>query len=207
MSLAQALPQANLWMLQARSDLRVAKRLLGLWPIDEGVMVALLENVPAYLALERGDLGCHIAAACAQCMEKSIKGYLIANGTTPRLDHRPHLYIPRLLGNTEGDRLLRHKNHYAKLSGLLTTAVRGAINELFTMTPGGGGERRTDVPNTEYPWKDDPNEGYRHTPYAHEQFASRGRVNDWYVHTNAVYGGLSKLVLALASGPGAAGHG
>lgn len=125
--------EAKPWFTQAESDLRTANA---------------LRTVPDPMISD--DVGCHVAAMCAQAIEKSIKGYVIINGATPSLDHRPDKYLPLLL--TKGDPLLRHKDHHAHLSKLFDTDTRHAVKALLELTPGGQG-RRTDVPNTEYPWQ------------------------------------------------------
>ncbi len=127
--------EAKPWFTQAESDLRTANALRG---------------APEPMLSQ--DAGCHVAAMCAQAIEKSIKGYVIANGATPSLDHRPDKYLPLLL--TKGDPLLRHQDHYAYLSKLFDSTTRHDIKVLLELTPGGQGNR-TDVPNTEYPWKID----------------------------------------------------
>lgn len=125
--------EARVWFAQARSDYRAATALLA----QPGGM-------------QPEDVGCHVAAMCAQAIEKSIKGYLIVSGHAPALDHRPDKYLALLL--TKGGRLLRYGRHYPRLSKLFGPPTKHHIRELFDLTPGGKG-KRTDLPNTEYPWQ------------------------------------------------------
>jgi hypothetical protein len=91
-------PRARAWAEQAESDARTAE--------------ALLERPPPMRA---DDVGCHVAAMCAQAVEKSIKGYVILNRGTPKLSHRADKYLPLLLGRSP---LLRCKDHHSTLSTL-----------------------------------------------------------------------------------------
>ena len=125
--------EAKPWFAQAKSDLRTAEA---------------LRTGPEPMLPD--DVGCHVTAMCAQAIEKSIKGYVIVNGATPSLNHRPDKYLPQLL--TKGDPLLRYRDHHSYLSKLFDTDTRHFIEVLFEQTPGGQGSR-TDVPNTEYPWQ------------------------------------------------------
>lgn len=52
-----AVNEAKTWFAQAASDLRTATALLGAPP-----------------PVDKADVGCHVAAMCAQTIEKSIKG-------------------------------------------------------------------------------------------------------------------------------------
>ena len=125
--------EAKPWFDQAKSDLRTA---------------TALRTAPSPIIFD--DVGCHVSAMCAQVVEKSIKGYVIVNGATPSLNHRPDKYLPLLL--IKDNPLLRHRDHHAHLSKLFDSTTKHAVKALFELTPGGK-DRRTDVPNTEYPWQ------------------------------------------------------
>ncbi len=94
------------------------------------------------------DVGCHVAALCAQAIEKSLKGYVYLNGATPAFDHRPDKYVVALL---RGEPLLSYADHRAKLSKLFDATTKEIVTKLLDLTPGGLGNRN-DVANTEYPW-------------------------------------------------------
>lgn len=131
---------------------------------------------------------------CAQAIEKSIKGYVIVNGATPSLDHRPDKYLPLLL--TKGDPLLRHRDHHAHLSKLFDPATKHAIKALFGLTPGGQGNR-TDVPNTEYPWQIDG--AWREAPAGSTQFGDDS-ANELLKLTKRILTTLHKLMIAASRG-------
>jgi hypothetical protein len=169
---------ARPWFLQATSDLRTAEALLAAPP-----------------PLRAGDIGCHALAMCSQAVEKGIKGYVLVNGATPSMDHRPDKYLVSLL--TKDDPLLRYKDHHRHLSKLFTTATRYVVERLLDLTPGGLGTR-DDVPNTEYPWKEAG--GWRHTPYDAASFADRKTLVEWFGVTKRVLDILSKLAIAAEKG-------
>ncbi|ETR68002.1 MAG: hypothetical protein OMM_04831 [Candidatus Magnetoglobus multicellularis str. Araruama] len=125
--------EAKPWFVQAESDLRTANA---------------LRTGPSPMI--SNDVGCHVSAMCAQVVEKSIKGYVMVNGATPSLNHRPDKYLSLLL--MKGNPLLRHRDHYTHLSKLFDSSTKHAVKALFELTPGGK-DHRTDVPNTEYPWQ------------------------------------------------------
>jgi len=170
--------EAKTWFAQAASDLRTAKAILG---------------GPA--PMHEADVGCHLAAMCAQVTEKSLKGYMVANRTTPSLDHRPDKYIARLL--TKGGLLLQHEGHHSHLSKLFHPATKAAVRQLFDLTPGGRGNR-TDMPNTEYPWK--INGAWMHTPAGALELSDSKAVALWLKISERIYNTLQKLVIAGGRG-------
>jgi hypothetical protein len=159
------------WFLQAESDARAAAALLA----------TPNPMTPA-------DTGCHAAAFCAQAIEKSIKGYVLLNGATPALDHRPDKYLANLL--TPGDPMLRHPTHRKILSKLFSPHTRAAVRQLFDLTPGGLGNLN-DVPNTEYPWQHAGE--WKHAPVGAAEFADPRTVQAWVAVAQAVTGTLHKL--------------
>ncbi len=165
---------ARPWFQQAASDARTAEALLA---------------APAPLQL--GDVGCHVAAMCAQAVEKSLKAYLFLNGATPALDHRPDGYLVALL---RGDPLLRYGGHRAELSKLFVPTTRSIVRKLLDLTPGGLGSR-IDVPNTEYPWIDAAKG--RLPPYAAAEFSGAPEIAEWLATAKRVTDGLRKLWIAV----------
>ncbi len=155
---------ARPWLEQAASDLRSA-RLLFRYVSDT--------QAPAPDDFARPDAGCHIAAMCAQTIEKSIKGYMILNGATPKLDHAPNKYLPPLLSKTRPNPILYYQDHQRSLQSLFDQDTRAIINELQNFTPGASGQR-TDLANTEYPWKEAGD--WSHAPCGAAQFAE---YEDW----------------------------
>lgn len=173
-----AVDQADTWFAQAASDLRTAEALLG----TPSPMLA-------------ADVGCHVAALCAQAVEKSIKGYVILNGATPKLGHRPDKYLPMLL--TKNDPLLRHRDHHRHLSKLFDPSTTAAVGDLLDLTPGGLGSR-TDVPNTEYPWK--VAGSWKHVPARAPEFGDSTALAQWLKLARRVHDSLKKLVVAAGRG-------
>ncbi len=169
--------EATPWFTQARSNFRAA---------------IALSNTPCPMLSD--DVGCHVAAMCAQTLEKSIKGYVIVNGGTPSLDHRPDKYLPQLL--TKNDPLLRHKDHHSYLAKLFDLPTRKAVQRLLELTPGGNGNA-TDTPNTEYPWRVGGH--WTHTPMGHSQFGST-HPNQWLAMTKRILDTLDKLAIAAGRG-------
>ena len=169
--------EAKPWFNQAESDLRTAKA---------------LRTCPC--PMDQDDVGCHVTAMCAQAIEKSIKGYVIVNGATPSLDHRPDKYLTVLV--RKEDPLLRHKDHYSHLSKLFDTATKHAVRTLLELTPGGQG-RQTDVPNTEYPWQNDG--AWARTPFGATQFGN-DRVDELLKLTDRIQNTLHKLGIAALRG-------
>jgi hypothetical protein len=169
--------QSKPWFRQAESDLRVAEA---------------LRQMPSPMQAE--DTGCHLAAMCAQTIEKAIKGYMIVNGSSPRMDHRPDKYLKLLLRKDEP--LLRHKGHYPHLSKLFDNQVRSVVATLLGLNPGGSGGR-VDVPNTEYPWQKDG--VWRETPTGSPHFADN-LVDDWIRLARRIWNGLAKLAIAAERG-------
>jgi hypothetical protein len=127
---SRSVRESATWFQQADSDARTAEALL---------------SMPN--PMQEGDVGCHVAALCAQAIEKSLKGYMVLNGATPAMNHRPDKYLSSLL--TKDDPLLRHKGHHGHLSRLFDVATKAAVCRLFDLTPGGLGNR-VDAANTEY---------------------------------------------------------
>ena len=168
--------EAKTWFIQASSDFRTA---------------SALNNAPPPILPT--DVGCHVAAMCAQAIEKSIKGYVIVNGATPSLDHRPDKYLPQLL--TKDDPLLRHKGHHRHLSKLFDPETRSAVRSLLDLAPGGQGNR-TDVPNTEYPWK--VRGAWTHTPMGSSHFGA-DHIRAWLKLTMRVVNTLHKLGIAAGT--------
>lgn len=169
--------EARPWFTQAESDLRTANA---------------LRTGPEPMVPD--DMGCHVTAMCAQAIEKSIKGYVIVNGATPSLDHRPDKYLPLLL--TKGDPLLRHGDHHAYLSKLFDATTRHAIKALLELTPGGQGSR-TDVPNTEYPWQIDG--AWTEAPTGSTQFGDDS-VDELLKLSKRILNTLHKLGIAASRG-------
>ncbi|MDT8390160.1 MAG: HEPN domain-containing protein [Lentisphaeria bacterium] len=173
MSGGEAIP----WLRQAESDLRVAEA---------------LRQTPAPMRPE--DAGCHAAAMCAQTIEKAIKGYMVVNGSSPKMDHRPDKYLHTLL--IRDSPLLRHREHYSHLSKLFDSGTRSNIEALFALTPGGHG-KRTDAENTEYPWQVDG--AWREVPAGSNVFAD-SRVVSWLRLAKKVKNVLHKLTIAAQQG-------
>jgi hypothetical protein len=140
------------------------------------------------------DVGCHVTAMCAQAVEKSIKAYVIVNGGTPSLNHRPDKYLPLLL--TKGDPLLRHEDHHNHLAKLFDVATRQAVKALLELTPGGQGGR-TDAPNTEYPWQIDG--AWKEAPAGATQFGDSG-VDELLKLTRRILSTLHRLGIAASRG-------
>lgn len=171
--------EARPWFKQAESDFRTANA---------------LRAVPDPMVLD--DVGCHVTAMCAQAIEKSIKGYVIVNGATPSLDHRPDKYLPLLL--TRGDPLLQHRDHHSHLSKLFDAATKHGVKALLDLTPGAQGSR-ADVPNTEYPWQIDG--AWIKAPAGSTQFGN-GSADDQIKLTKRIVNTLHKLAIAALRGTG-----
>lgn len=169
--------EATPWFTQAESDLRAATALL---------------DCPSPMLSK--DVGCHVVAMCAQTIEKSIKGYVIVNGATPSLDHRPDKYLPQLL--TKDDPLLRHKDHHGYLAKLFDPDTKRMVRTLLDLVPGGQGNR-TDVPNTEYPWK--AGGFWGNTPVGCSRFDGN-RPGVWLKQTKRILDTLHKLAIAAQRG-------
>jgi len=169
--------EATLWFAQAESDLRTANAL-------RSCPIPMISN----------DVGCHVAAMCAQVVEKSIKGYVIVNGATPSLDHRPDKYLPLLL--TKDDPLLRHRNHHAHLSKLFDSSTKHEVKTLLELTPGGKGAR-VDAPNTEYPWQ--INGAWKEVPAGSNQF-NGDSVDEMLKLARRIQNLLHKLAIAALLG-------
>jgi hypothetical protein len=167
-----AFRNARAWFQQAESDVRTAQAVL---------------HCPE--PMEPNDVGAHVAALCAQALEKSLKGYLFLNGMTPAMNHRPDKYLPLLLSRSG----VRFESHIRHLAALFDTSTKGAVRELFDLTPGGLGNGK-DTPNTEYPWLAQGE--WRHTPYAHPAFAVRQTLDSWLKVTARVSSQLHRLGIA-----------
>jgi hypothetical protein len=164
----QALP----WFNQAASDTRTAQALL-----------------PGPKPMEAKDVGCHIAALCSQALEKSLKGYMLLNGSDPRFDHRPDKYLVGLLA-TDASPLLKYKDHRSHLAKLFTPETKDVVRTLLALTPGGRG-RMTDAINTEYPWKEEAE--WRQAPCDHGRFSDRSTLKSWVDTTQRVRDVFYKL--------------
>jgi hypothetical protein len=164
---------AKPWFLQAASDARTAEA---------------LHHVPPPMV--EADVVCHVAAMCAQAIEKSLKGYVFLNGATPAMDHRPDGYLVALL---RGDPLLQYEDHRGKLSRLFDAATRDSVTKLLDLTPGGAGNR-TDMPNTEYPWTE--SDRWRFAPSVHP-LADGETIKTWLDAAKRVSGTLHKLWVAV----------
>jgi hypothetical protein len=173
-----AVAEAKRWFAQAASDIRTATALLA-------APVPMLE----------ADVGCHTAAMCAQAIEKSIKGYMILNRATPSLDHRPDKYLPSLL--TKNDPLLRYRAHHRHLSALFDPSTKDIVKHLLDLTPGARGNR-TDVPNTEYPWK--VAGVWTHTPAGAAELDDSNKLALWLRVSKRVCDTLNKLLIATEQG-------
>lgn len=136
------------------------------------------------------DVGCHVAAMCAQALEKSLKGYVFLNGATPAFDHRPDGYLVALL---RGDPLLNYADHRGKLSKLFDAPTKAIVTRLLDLTPGGLGNRN-DVANTEYPWV---NGGSSFAPAAATDFADITKTRAWVDAAKRVSSSLHKLWIAV----------
>jgi hypothetical protein len=143
--------------------------------------------------MQRADTGAHLAALCAQALEKSLKGYLFLNGMTPAMNHRPDKYLPLLLGGS----LLRFGDHARHLSALFDASTKGTVRELLDLTPGGLGSVK-DVPNTEYPWLDRGE--WRHTPCEHQAFSVQHALDNWLKVASRVTSTLHRLSIAAERG-------
>jgi len=171
--------EARPWFKQAESDLRTANA---------------LRSVPDPMGSD--DVGCHLTAMCVQAIEKSIKGYVIVNGATPSLDHRPDKYLPLLM--TRGGQLLQHRDHHAHLSKLFDADTKHGVKTLLDLTPGGQGSR-VDVPNTEYPWQIDG--AWTTAPAGSTQFGNDSS-DERLKLTKRIVDTLHKLAIAALRGTG-----
>ncbi len=170
----RSVEDARPWFRQAASDVRTAAAIL---------------TAPS--PMDPDDVGCHVAAMCAQVIEKSLKAYLFLNAATPALDHRPDGYLVALL---RGEMLLRYKDHRAALSKLFDPATKSTVAKLLDLTPGGLGNR-VDVPNTEYPWIDAIRG--RLPPHGAAEFSNAAEIAAWLATAKRVSDGLRKLWIAV----------
>jgi hypothetical protein len=136
------------------------------------------------------DVGCHVAAMCAQAIEKSLKGYVFLNGAAPAFDHRPDGYLVALL---RGEPLLNYPDHRGKLSKLFDAPTKGIVTKLLDLTPGGLGTRN-DVANTEYPWRGGDT---RFAPSAAVEFSDTTTIRAWVDTAKRVSSALHKLWIAV----------
>ncbi len=123
--------------------------------------------------------------ALVQAIEKSLKGYVILNGATPAMDHRLDKYLIPLMTR----KLLRYVDHYRQLSTLFNLENKAVVRRLLDLIPGGLGQNRTDVPNTEYPWTDTEH----HAPIDASEFADKKTLMQWVNVAKRVVSTLSKL--------------
>lgn len=126
-------------------------------------------------------MGCHVAAMCAQTLEKSLKGCFILVGMRRANDHRPDKSLTVLV-------LSSPKRHRKRLSRLFDQNTRRAIEELLSLTPGGQHDRN--VPNTEYPWTVD---GVDFAPAAHPIFENPEHIDAWLKLARRVHSELEKI--------------
>lgn len=180
--------EARPWFEQASSDLRVARLLLPSSELNE-----LLSK--SRIKLDLGDQGCHCAAMCSQTLEKSIKGFLLANGVKPKMDHRPDKYLPELL--RRNSLLLKRQNDQKRLSRLFDPTTKSVVKRLFDLTPGGLGSR-TNAPNTEYPWMMDAD--WEHAPVTAAIFGDARDMNEWFYVSQRVHTELYRLSKSLLQG-------
>jgi hypothetical protein len=180
--------QAEPWLRQAASDLRTAKLLLH-------AATDAARSGQSSLEFRCEDAGCHVAAMCAQTIEKSIKGYVVLNRSTPALDHRPDKYLVLLL--PKGNPLLRYPDHHNHLAKIFNPDTRATIRQLLDLTPGGQGNR-TDLPNTEYPWTTEGE--WRWSPCGAPAFADEDDWHRWVRAAECIQGGLFKLFVAERRG-------
>jgi hypothetical protein len=169
----RAVEDARPWFVQAQSDVRTAQ--------------AIHQAPPP---MNAADVGCHVAAMCAQAIEKTLKGYVFLNGATPALDHRPDGYIVAFL-RAEG--LLRYPGHRGALSKLFDGGTRAIVTTLLDLTPGGVGNR-SDVKNTEYPWTD--GDRWSFAP-ALAPFEGAAVIGSWLAAAKRVSDTLGKLWIAV----------
>jgi hypothetical protein len=174
--------QAAPWLRQAASDLRTAKLLLD--AMDEA-----RSGQSSSEQFRREDAGCHVAAMCAQTVEKSIKGYMFLNGSPPALDHRPDKYLVPLLSRGSNP-LVRNPDHQNQLARIFDQGTRAAIKELLDLTPGSRG-KRNDLPNAEYPWTEEGE--WRCSPCGAPTFADDDDWRRWVRAAERIQGGLSRL--------------
>jgi hypothetical protein len=170
----RAVDNARPWFVQAASDARTAEALCG-----------------APTPMVEGDVGCHVAAMCAQTVEKSLKGYVLLNGSVPAMDHRPDGYLDAFL---RGDRLLNYRDHRGKLSKLFDAQTKAVVTRLLDLTPGGLGAQ-TGVANTEYPWTDAGR--WIFAPAAAPEFAHSATIKIWLDTAKRVSSTLHKLWIAV----------
>lgn len=175
---SQSVRDSATWFRQAESDARTAEALL---------------SMPA--PMQTGDVGCHVAALCAQSIEKSLKAYVLLNGATPAMNHRPDKYLPNLL--TKGDPLLQHRDHHGYLSKLFDAETKATVRRLFDLTPGGR-RNRTDAVNTEYPWVERGE--WKRAPCGDATFSDRRLLDDWLAVTKRIHDMMRKLWIAVDRG-------
>lgn len=180
--------EARPWFEQASSDLRLARLMLVSTELSEPLAKLGVE-------LQLGDRGCHCAAMCSQTLEKSIKGYLLANGVQPKMDHRPDKYFPQLL--QRNSLLLKRADDQRHLSRLFDPITKSVIKRLFDLTPGGLG-KHNDLPNTEYPWT--KSDAWDHAPVTADIFVHPRELNEWFSVSNRVHTELYRLSKSLFHG-------
>jgi len=163
------------WLAQAASDLRAAKAI-------QRAQDAILPE----------DVGCHLAALCAQALEKSIKGYFILCGKTPGHSHRADKYLEVLL--REGT--ARYRDHFRKVSALFDAETKGVVRSLISLTP--GASRDKNGPNTEYPWGEP---GSLSAPVESPVFHQVKDHDTWISTAERVVNSLSKLRISAGRLP------
>ena len=139
------------------------------------------------------DVGCHVAALCAQALEKSLKGAVVLNKQTPDMTHRADKYFAVMLGARQ---LFQYAPLRSAFFGIFDQATREHVRALLDVTPGAG--RAKDVPNTEYPWEDAHGTV---VPAGAETFANPELLRSWVVTARRVSAGLQKVAIAIERSP------
>jgi len=161
-------PRTVAWLAQAESDHRTAQRL-----------EAMAGRREALRPMEDDDLGCHVAAMCAQCAEKTIKAlYAREFGRDPPATHR----FDRL-----GSVLARSTGVATVLRGL-PVPVRARLRALCALSPGAG----PGPANTEYPWSD--GRGGWVTPAGAAPFADPAIRRQWIVDAGRLLAAIRRAL-------------
>lgn len=145
--------------------------------------------------MEQGDVSCQVLAKLAQSVEKSIKGYVLLSQSEVKHSHRADRYLPVLL-----DRKLAfaEPTHHAKLATLFGLREKTIVRQLLDWTPGTLG--KSDIPNTEYPWKQQSASQYQ-TPYASTTLVQGDALADYARVCRRIVETLRKLWFAYSRRP------